>query len=746
MKRNVSRPATITELPSKQALAAAVGLTLASLAAHGQESADDRDIETVIVEGRVLRTESSSAKFTAPLLDTPKSVTVVPAALIEERGATSLVEALKSVPGVTFNAGEGGRPAGDNLKIRGFDAGSDVFVDGVRDAGSQSRDIFALEQIEVVKGPGSAYSGRGSTGGTVNLVTKRASLDPFTSTTLGAGTDEYARATVDSNFVIGDSAAFRLNALAHGADVPGRNGVSLSHYGVAPSLAFGIGRPTRVDLSLYHYRTADVPDYSIPYSRNADNTSAEGPPVDVDRNNFYGLLNRDFERTGSDIASVAVEHRISDSLMLRNLTRYGESSNDYIVTNPDDSRANVANGFVLRNTKSRNSETSTRANLTDVYGRVVTGSVEHSIAAGFEISSEEMYNRNYSVETQFAANANSDFANSCSFPGAVGALSGYSCTTLESPDPYDPWTGAITPAGNATLAQTDTRSIYAFDTLTFNGRWSLNAGLRYDDYETIQLSGSVDAPMRLGNQADFWNHQVGVVFKPAARGSVYLSSGTSSNPSGNTLGDGTENLSGGNADLAPERNRTYELGTKWELADGKLALSTALFHTEKDNARVSIEPGRGAPQQTIGKQRLDGFEFGISGAVTPKLQLVASYTYLDSEIADDGPISSDEGNVFPNTPKDSASLWATFAVNPHVTIGGGANHVDKRFGNAANTVWAPSYVTYDAMASVALGMRMDLQINLQNLTDEAYFVRPYASHYAAIGPGRAAYVTLGFDL
>lgn len=732
---------------AQRGVAAAVGLVLCSTAAHAQ-SASPRGagpMETLVVEGRAHDGEIRSDKFTAPLLDTPKSVTVVPASLIEERGATSLVDALKSVPGITFNAGEGGAPAGDNLKIRGFDAGADVFVDGVRDSGSQTRDVFALEQVEVVKGPGSAYTGRGAAGGSVNLVTKKPAEEAFLVARVGAGTDEYMRAALDGNWRLGESAALRLNLLAHESDVPGRDEVFLSHRGAAPSLTFGLGKPTRITLDYYYYRTDDMPDYSIPYGRNADNTAAAGAPLEVDRKNFYGLLNRDFQKTGADIRTLEIEHDLGDRLTLRNTTRYGVTSNDYIVTNPDDGRGNVANGFVVRNSKSRNSETTTKANVTSVIGEAQTGALRHSFAAGIEISSEEMYNRNYSVESLFNSNVNADFADSCSAPGAVGPASNYNCTTLADPDPHDPWTGTIAPSDNATFAEADTTSIFAFDTLELGPRWQLNLGLRYDDYSIRQLSGPVDSPAVVANDADFWNHQIGIVYKPAANGSVYLSSGTSSSPSGNTLGDGTENLAEGNADLDPERTRTLELGTKWELLDRRILLTTAVFRTEKDNARVATEPGRGAPQLNLGEQVVDGLEVGILGNVGERLQLLASFTLLDAEIVDDGPIEGNEGNQFPNTPEHSASVWATYAVSPRLTLGAGASYVDLRYGNASNTVWIPSYTTYDAMASVALNDRMQLQLNLQNLTDEVYYVRPYSNHYAALGPARSAVMTFNID-
>ena len=189
----MSRSPSVWTLPARNSVARAVGLALvsSSVLAQSQSPAEP----DMVVTGKASRLESTSTKLTAPLLDTPKSVTVIPQSLIAETGATTLVDALRTVPGITFNAGEGGQPAGDNLKIRGFDAGADVFIDGVRDAGSQTRDIFALEQIEVVKGPGSVYSGRGSSGGTVNLVTKKPRAESFIVTHVGAGTDRYARST-----------------------------------------------------------------------------------------------------------------------------------------------------------------------------------------------------------------------------------------------------------------------------------------------------------------------------------------------------------------------------------------------------------------------------------------------------------------------------------------------------------------------------------------------------------------------
>ena len=726
------------EPPARTALAGAIALALTSSAVWAQEAAPRSDGAApqadIVVTGEALTQRVSSSKFTAPLLDTPKSVTVISEALIAETGSTSLVDALRTVPGITFNAGEGGQPAGDNLKIRGFDAGSDVFIDGVRDAGSQTRDVFALEQIEVVKGPGSAYTGRGSTGGSVNLVTKKPGMDNFVLANLGAGTDAYGRAALDMNMRLGDSAGFRLNLLKQDFDVPGRNGVSGDHWGVAPSFAFGIDTDTRVNFDLYRFQTDDIPDYSIPYARNAANTAPAGEPLPVDRTNFYGLLDRDFQKSGADVRTVQFAHDFPSGLVLTNVSRYGNTTNDYIVTNPDDGRGNVVNGFLYRSPKTRNSETTTEANSTNLSGKATTGTIAHSYSFGAEFSREEMINTPYVVTTTFAGNAVTAPAISCSAPGALAA-SGYNCTTLASPNPYDPWVGTITRSDQPTSTNTDTGSAYAFDTLDFNARWSLNLGVRYDNYDTVQNGFASNVPQRLHNQSDFWNYQAGVVLKPMANGSVYLSTGTSSSPSGNTLGDGTENLAAANADLEPERDRTYELGTKWAFAHNRVSLTSAVFRTETANARVTVAGGF---QETIGDELVNGFEVGVSGYLTDRWSMLASYSFLHSEIVDDGPIATNEGKEFPNTPRNSFSLWSTYRVSRNISVGGGATYVDQRYGNTANSIWIPDYWRYDAMASFEVGAKVSLQLNLQNLTDEVYYTRPYQNHYAQLGPARSA--------
>jgi catecholate siderophore receptor len=666
--------------------------------------------------------KSASDKFTAPLVDTPKSVTVIPKEIIEERNATSLEDVLRTTPGITLGAGEGGTPSADRPNIRGFSSEGNIFVDGMRDTGSQTRDTFNLDQVEVIKGPGSAYSGRGSTGGSLNLVTKKASLEEdFFEGTVSVGLPLSKRATGDANYMLSEKAAVRLNVLVEDSEVAGRDEVTTSSFGFAPSMALKLTDDTKATLSLYHLQTDDMPDYGHPYD------PATGEPATVDRDNFYGLTNRDFQETQVDSATFDFEHDLNNSLTLRNVTRYSWSENDYIVTNPNDSAAdNISEGSVWRAVKSRNSDTTVLSNQTDLSGDFETFNLKHSFNTGIEISYETSRNRNYSVDT-----GNRD----CS-AGGVGAAGGFNCTSLASPNPNDPWSGSIAPSTRSTKTTVNTRSIYAFDTIELDPQWLVNFGLRLDDYETTSGANR--------NQATFLNYQLGAVYKPSTNGSIYASFGTSSEPPGSTAGEGGDNISASNADLEPEDSRSYEIGTKWDLFDEKLAVTGALFRTEKTNARVSTAPGRGALQALGGEQVVNGAEIGVSGDITDTWHVFGGYTFMDSKIVDDGPISTDEGNRIPNVPAHSLSIWSTYDVTPDLNLGGGATYVAKRYANTANDKKVPAYWLFDAVATYTIQENIDLRLNVNNVFDTTYYVKPFVTHFATVGTGRSAVLSTSF--
>ncbi|MCK9818293.1 TonB-dependent siderophore receptor [Pseudomonas sp. MAFF 302046] len=747
----MSRHTPLSAVSSPRLLASAIGVALtAGSAAHLAQAAEETDqkpssnaisLDATSVLGEQDETSyksdnSASKKYTAPLRETPKSVTVIPQQVMRDTGATNLVDALRTTPGITFGAGEGGNPAGDRPIIRGFNAESDVFIDGMRDPASQGREIFNVESIEVSKGPGSAFTGAGSTGGSLNLISKTAKLGNSYNGGFTWGSDQTKRTTLDLNQQMTDTSAVRLNLMKHEANVAGRDAVEVSRWGVAPSFAFGLGTDTRVTVGYYHLSTDDLPDYGIPLTRSTNRSKYNvDKPANVDKDNFYGLTSRDYRKTTSDSGTFKIEHDLNDSLTLSNSFRLSRSTLDYIVTNPDDSRGNVANGTVYRSPKSRNSTSKGWSNQTDLSAKFDTGFIEHSLVTGIEFSYQDTHNRAYDVTSAVSGST-------CN----AALIANGDCTSLNNPSPGDAWNGTIKDSRAFTDTDTKTAAAYVFDTLKFDEQWSLNLGLRFDDYQTRSSGYATRAPIgdfSRENSSQLWNYQIGLVYKPLPNGSVYAAYSTSSNPAGETSGNGSLELTAANTSLEPEKNRNYEVGTKWDFFGDDLSLTAALFRTEKTNARID-DPDGGTTQVLDGEQQVNGVELTYSGKLTRNWKVYGGYTYMESEVVKTT-LAADEGNHTPSTPRNNFTFWSTYDVVPEkLTIGAGATFVDSQFGNIANSVEIPSYWRYDAMASYKLSKNVDLQLNVQNLTDKRYFDQVFQTHYAHVAAGRTALMSANF--
>ncbi|XVO88276.1 TonB-dependent receptor [Pseudomonas palleroniana] len=762
----MSRTTTKTPASSPRILASAIGvaLTAGSVAhlAQAAEATEPKGERNSISLGATSITgqeqdntsyqveKASSQKYTAPLVDTPRSVTVVPQQVLKDTAATSLQDALRTVPGITFGAGEGGNPQGDRPFIRGFDAQGDTYLDGVRDTGGQSREIFDIESIEVSKGPNSSFGGRGSAGGSLNLVSKTPQARDFTNGGFTYGSDQTRRYVLDVNRQFLDNAAFRLNLMSHEQNVAGRDAINYDRWGVAPSLTFGLGTPTRVNLSYYHMESDDLPDSGMPYGYSNSGAKAvhvhDKPTDGGNSSNFYGLKDRDFRKTRADISTFSVEHDLNDNMTLKNTLRHGSTGQDYILTQPDDSQHNVNQfGTVWRRANTRVSTTETTTNQTDLFGNFQLAGMKHSYSTGLEFTGEETRVSGYTV----SPNANP--SGGCK-PGLVGS-SGGSCTSLGNPNPDDAWTGSATRNYMGTNTKATSRAAYVFDTIELDPKWLLNMGLRYDTFDTVANSNATNGRSKIKNDSQFFNWQAGLVWKPMENGSIYTSYATSASPAGGLVGEGADGnpLSAGAAtsDLKPEETVNYELGTKWDLFHNRLSLTAAVFRTEKKNTRILVDS---MTYQNAGESRVDGLELSASGKLTDQWQVFAGYSYLKSELVDAGlngrngvvSAGSNKGNEMPNTPKNTFSLWTTYDITPKLTIGGGAFYVDQVYGDAANTVYVPSYTRYDAMASYKLTKNIDLQLNVQNLTDKTYYDKAYAAHFANQAAGRTALLTTSF--
>lgn len=702
--------------------------------------------------------QSANSKYVAPLLDTPKSVSVISKQLIEDTQVTNLSDALRTVPGITLGAGEGGNPNGDRPFIRGYSSESSMYIDGVRNSTSQNREMFAVEQVEVTKGSASTMGGAGSAGGSINMISKVAKSGDFLEGSVAGGTDNYARITLDGNKDFGNGIAARVAVMGHQNEKAGQaDGTEYKRVGIAPSIIFGLDTATRATLSYYYLKTDDTPDSGVPYNNPTGYAQYSGKPIDVKQGIYYGWQDRDFQKQENQIGTLKLEHDLTDNLTLTNTAVYNNSKNDYLWTNPDDSKGNIyKTSEVWARVNSRIADTDTFTDQLALTGKFNTGSIKHSFNIGAEYSDQE------TDRTQYIINGSSTTGSETQSCPLGSTASGW-CTSVQNPN-RGPWTGSISTNGaDQYNIQTKSTSIYLLDSIEFTPQWILDLGARWDKFDTEQTqtygalnSNVTGGKAQVGDQVkaesdtDFFNYQAGITFKPVENGSIYASYATSANPVGIDAGDGSEGIGAAYSNLDPEESRTFEIGTKWDLLNDRLNLTAAIFRTEKQNARIQLDT---TTYSNIGESKVDGIELGLTGKITDKWDITAGYTYLDSEATKNGvscrgTTCTDQtvfnGNQMPNVPKNSATLWTTYQVLPQLQLGVGALAMDKVYGDLANTKYVPGYVRYDAMARYNVNKAVDLQLNVNNLSDERYFTKAYASHYATEAEGRSAVLAVNF--
>lgn len=677
-----------------------------SAPAQGSSTNAPAALPDVVVTGSQdsYKTESTALpKLTQPLRDTPQSITVVPRQLMEDQNATTLRDALRNVAGISIAAGEGGAQ-GDNLTLRGFSARNDIFLDGMRDYGSYYRDPFNYEAIDVLMGPESVMFGRGSTGGVVNQESKTPGAKQFVDGSVTLGTDLTRRATLDynqpiTNFVQG--AAFRLNLMGNDSQIADRDVGESRRYGIAPSLAFGLGTNTRLTLSYLHQSEDDIPDYGLPWFLNR--------PADLPRHYYYGFKD-DYLKTDVNVGTIRLEHDFNDWLTVRNQGRYANYDRDFRITEPQIKTVAPldANTAITRNEIGGNSAETYLWDQLDFTAKFNTGFVEHTMVFGGEGGRET------SDPTRYTFN-------------------GVPNTTAYNPAENQNFSATSIVTRTSVDTTATSFGFYAMDSMKLGRYFELSGGGRFDYFSADFNSAATPlTPVATSFTQTItkpsWRGSL--VYKPVRHGSVYFSYGTSWNPSAESL-----SLTAGTANTPPEENQTFELGTKWDVFHERLSLRAAVFRTEKTNARET-DPANAANVVNAGEQRVDGFELALSGHITDKWQAMATYDYLASEVISSRFFPAAIGRQLANVPENTLSLWTTYNLPWNLQIGGGFNFVDSRAASSTAPFdpttgllkEAPGYWTLNAMVKYTVSKHLSLQANIYNLTDNYYYDQLHPAH------------------
>jgi catecholate siderophore receptor len=740
----------------------------------------------IIVTGDRPQARVESPKTTAPLLDTPQTVTVISDQVLRRQNLLTLRDALATVPGITFGAGEGGGGYGDSINLRGYAASNDITQDGVRDSAQYSRtDPFNLQQIEIYNGANSVFNGSGSVGGTINLVSKVPQGEDLHIVSAAVGTDDYYRATVDSNVRASDLIAVRLNAMWHRNDVAGRDVEQYRRWGVAPAITFGIASDTSLTLAYMHQSDNNTPVYGVPFFLNHLN---DGPLPGADDSDYFGYRNIDEQRIDVDRLTATFRHQFSEALSVRNLTRWQRVDQRSQTSAPQGtfclptglqpisttangpgaacsvSLTNVVDSFgVFRGTGNplvvavppgffqpngprglvRDQRNDLLYNQTDLRWEAGEANGLHNVlVVGVSFARED-----YSIETASL------------FRNALGQAIVNPQYLYANPDTL--WTGPINYTVTArSRGQSSNSAIYAFDTLEIGPMFELNAGLRLERAEasfrnvplatyppgTAALTALQLAPQV--SEETLVSYRAGAVFKPTARTSIYVAYGNARTPTSATVRLGCGVLTAPTAAdpcaAAPETAVNYEIGAKADLFGRRLQVTLALFRNERSNFRVpSNDPVNPTLQVVDGRSRVDGIAIGASGNITPEWSIFANYTYLDGEVLQSvsdfclaNPSAAclnsaaipdpQAGDRLIQTPKHSGSLFTTYRLPFGLQIGYGLTY-QGGFATHQRTLlqrtqyFADDYLTHRLFFSYEVTEGLTAQLNIQNVTNARYF-------------------------
>ncbi|MBO9518166.1 MAG: TonB-dependent siderophore receptor [Porphyrobacter sp.] len=734
---NIRRPESMRSSSGRLKAGAALGLSVAmlmptaALAQAETEEADEAPLATVTVEDTAIDPNpnaqlgvpykaktSGDERHTRPIAELPQTITVLTRSQIDDSGYTDLKQILDSQPGITVGTGENGNAFGDRYIIRGQEARSDVFVDGLRDPGMTTRESFAIEQLEVSKGPSSSFGGRGTAGGAINAITKQATIDyNFGKAAIGIGTDQFVRATADINYSTGNTFAVRANVLYAYELVPDRGPADRERKGLATSAYYTPTDNFSITADYYGLRARDNPDLG-------GYLSADDKPVEVPT---YAQ-EPDFQVADVDVGTARIRYEFTPTVRLVNLSRYGSSDNGYVVTGAN----GRSNPRVSLSTHNGWQDVEYFANQTNLYVEANLAGLDHELIFGAEYTDHKVLNGIYTVVN--AGTPNCGGTTFCVYDTSGNVVNGLN-TIMGRQITKNRWDQDW---------RVETISGYVMDTFDI-GDLTVFAGLRLDNYKfNLDLQNNALAVTSYEDSDTLWNGHLGLTYKVGNGGVVYASIASSADINGGESDVGTSAGYGGfvivggvNVGAKPERSWNYEIGTKWNIIDEKLLLTAALFQIEKSDVMegLSGQDYTSAGTLNTGANRVRGFEFEVVGNITPDWSVQGGFAIMDSKVTD----SFNPANIglpLANFANNQAQFMTRYQITEDFAIGGAIKYKSKRYGGQPDTGavitapgarTVPSYAVGDLFAELHLTDNMELRVNVNNVTNEDYYLAVYRS-------------------
>lgn len=750
-RSHISYGAMLVLLAAAPAVADEPVVSRAATAAAGQtaEALPTVEVTADRAPANAQKRETTIDRLPQEVQDTPQAIHVISEQTLEQQGVTTLEQALRNVPGVTVEIGEGGALNGDQFRIRGFSSQTDITQDGLRDFGVYTRDTWNTESVEVFLGPSGETFGRGNFAGTINSTTKTPVLGDFITLHGELGMGLHARTTADINRKIGDTTAVRLNLMYTDTEPVDRDGPESKRWGIAPSIAFGLGTDTEFSLAYFHQQDDRVPDYGIPVIAKAVGSSESGP-APVDRSNWYGT-SLDHDDTTADTLTARLSHRAAPWLVVHNDTRLGIYSRDFLPTAPSCNAACVSalldgNPATVAMASRGGPSTPT---FSDQWGiqNITTGIADFELG-GF---------RNQAV---FGLDAAHEYAERQST--VTEGLARPSAVSMENPSTAE-WSQILR---DGTDRETDATSfsVFASEQFWFTKEVSLLVGLRWEHYEIdttainpfCGTSGATtpECPVlstaptettpgayvlrsspevtEASVQESLWSPRASLVWEPTENQTYYLSWSRASEPAtGTTAGNSTNPVSTTQAvqDLEPTTSETFEAGAKLNFFGGRLGTGLTLFQVERDNSKEIDETTNTVTASGQGI-RNRGVELSLTGRLTEAWTVQAAYAFIDSEYRDFGnsnPVvnANMKGREVNNVPRNAVNIWTTYVPVDAVTLGAGVRYHDEMFISQSynattgvlSTADAPYYLAVDAMAQYRVSDGLAVQVNGYNLFD-----------------------------